>query len=303
MKASPALFIILAALLPALRGDEPRTVPPADDSFRLSDFLPRSLQKNPRLNLSVITEMTPAGKNIPPPSRSHPAYYIAVDGGMSEQGDAIAGEKPPSTNRWREVMVASLAASGYLPASAQHPPTLIVHCRYGSFNRISPVGGGPLDDPSATNNLQLDPTQFRNLILKAALVGGEKFSVDLVRAMSTNTLPFFRLRDTHTDTLVNLAFDDLYFVIASAYDYDAAARGQKILLWRTKVTTDSQGLMMDDTVPTLTIDARDYFGHPTDGPVVFHPRLVLGRVIMEQPVVRDYLEQLPPPEPAPAGKP
>lgn len=293
----------MAALLPSLHGDGSRSVLPANEGFRFSDFLPRSLQKNPRLNLSVITEFTKAGKDLTQPSRSHPAYYIAVDGGMDEQGDAIAGEAPPSTQQWRRVLVSSLAASGFLPASPQHPPTLIIHCRYGSFNRVSPVGGGSLDDPSTENSLQFDPTQFKNLILKAALVGGEKFSVDLVRAMSTNTLAFFRNQDAHTDTLVDLAFDNLYFVIASAYDYNAAARGEKILLWRTKISTDSYGLTMDDTVPTLTVDAKDYFGHPTDGPLVFHPRLISGRVIMEEPVVRDYLDRLPPTETAPAKKP
>ncbi|HTQ32240.1 MAG TPA: hypothetical protein VMI53_13595 [Opitutaceae bacterium] len=300
MKASPALFILLAALLPALRGG-PQPILPADDGFHLADFLPRSLQKNPRLNLSLITEVTPAGKKLTPPDRNHPAYYIAVDGGMDEEGSVIAGERPPSTDQWRKVMIASLAASGYLPASAQHPPTLIVHCRYGSFNHVKPANGGSLDDPTTENNIQLDPQQFRNLVFKAALVGGEKFSVDLVRAMSTNTLSFFRMQGTHTDTLVNLAFDDLYYVIASGYDYAAATRGEKILLWRTKIATDSYGLMMEDTVPTLTVDAREYFGHPTDGPVVLHPRLLSGRVILDQPVVRDYLERAP--ESTPAAQP
>ncbi|HZP59167.1 MAG TPA: hypothetical protein VFB27_02505 [Opitutaceae bacterium] len=300
MKPPPALCILLAALsLPALRGDEPLSVQPAEDSFRLSDFLPRGLQSNPRLNLSLITEVTAAGKKLTPPDRNHPVYYIAVDGGMDEAGNVIAGEQPPSTEQWRKVMIASLAGSGYLPASALHPPTLVVHCRYGSFNQIKPANGGSLDDPSTENNVQLDPQQFRNLVYKAALVGGEKFSVDLIRAMSTNTLSFFRMQGAHTDTLVNLAFDNLYYVIASAYDYDAATRGQKVLLWRTKIATDSYGMMMEDVVPTLTIDAREYFGHPTDGPVVLHPRMLSGRVILDQPVVRDYLERTPANAPAP----
>ncbi len=309
MKASPALFLILAALPPMLHGDEPLFVPPSDDSMRLSDFLPRSLQKNPRLNLSILTEVTPAGKAITPPDRNHPAYYIAVDGGMGEEGNVIAGEIPPSPDKWRKVMIASLAASGYLPASNLHPATLIIHCRYGSFNHVNsvggtvPVSGSILDDPIALNAMQLDALQFRNLIYKAALVGGEKFAVDMARAMNTGTLTFFRDRDAHTDTLVDLAFGDLYFVIASAYDYDAATHGVQKLLWRTKISTDSNGLMMDDAVPTLTSDAREYFGHPTDGPVVFHPRLISGRVILEQPVIKEYLDKMPSPDAPPAPQP
>lgn len=302
MKLTSALCFILATWSPTARAGGPPPVEPADDRFRLSDFLPRALQKNPRLNLSLITEVTPAGKKLNPPDRSHPAYYIAVDGGMSEAGRAVAGERLPPTDQWRKVIIASLAASGYFPASVEHPPTLVVHCRYGSFNRVSTVNGGSLDDPLNMHLLQLYPWQLKNLVYKAALVGGENFSVDLVRAIKTNTLPFFRMRDAQTDTLVNLAFDDVYYIIASAYDYDAAAtRGEKILLWRTKIATDAYGLMMEDTVPALAVDAREYFGHPTDGPLVLHRRLLSGRVILDQPIVREYLEKTP--ESAPAAKP
>ncbi len=309
MKASLALLSILAALLPALRGDEPNPSPSVDDGFHFADILPRSLQKNPRLNLSILTEVTPAGKAITLPDRNHPAYYIAVDGGMGEEGDVIAGEIPPSADKWRKVMIASLAASGYLSASDQHPATLIIHCRYGSFNSVRPIGGtvpisgSVLDNPIALNSLQLDALQFRNLIYKAALVGGEKFAVDMARAMNTGTLTFFRDRDAQTDTLVDLAFGDLYFVIASAYDYNAATHGEQKLLWRTKISTDSHGLMMDDAVPALTADAREYFGHPTDGPVVFHPRMFSSQVILGEPVVKGYIENPRPPAATSAGKP
>jgi len=33
-----------------------------------------------------------------------------------------------------------------------------------------------------------------------------------------------------------------FFVVASAYDYDALAKGQRRLLWRTKMTVNALGV-------------------------------------------------------------
>jgi hypothetical protein len=180
---------------------------------------------------------------------------------------------------------------------------LIIHYRYGSFNQLRSISGAPLNDSFDPNTLQLDALQFRNLVIKAALVGGEKFALDMARAIYTGTLTFFRDRDAHNDTLVGMAFGDLYFVIASAYDYNAATHGEQKLLWRTKISTDSNGLMMDDTVPTLVADAKDYFGHPTDGSVVLYSRMFGGHVILGETVVKGYLENPRPPAATSAGKP
>ena len=64
----------------------------------------------------------------------------------------------------------------------------------------------------------------------------------------------------HNDWLANLAEGNLYFIIATAYDYAAATKDQKVVLWRTKMSTDSNGVSMDDSVPTLVANSGAYFG-------------------------------------------
>jgi hypothetical protein len=288
------------ALTGVQRGAEANSAPPPADSFRLSDLLPRPLQKNPRLNLSIVTEMTKDGRALAVPTPEHPAYYFVSDGGLEEEGDAVAGDKPPPAEKLAEIMRSSLAASGYLPAAAGHPPTLVVHYRWGSFNHLSTIGGA-VDDPE-------DMAVLKNLMERAALVGGMKFCVDFMRAYSSRemgTMNAFRLRDAQTDQLTTMTFSDLYFLLALAFDYDSAANGQKKLLWATKISTDSQGLAMGDTLPSLVHRAESYFGHDTNGPVLFHPRLFPGRVEIGEATVKGYLEEMPPPaeKTPPANKP
>lgn len=293
------LLLTVLSLLPALPGAESKPVPPEEERFRLSDLLPRPLQKNPRLNLSIVTEMTKEGKALPVPTKDHPAYYLAWDGGMVEEGDVVAGEKPPPTDRLAEIMRSSLASSGYLPASNKDKPSVIVHYRWGSFNHLSAIS----DDDESSGQPE-DTGMLKNLMARAALVGGTKFAVDFMRAYNshfTAVMENFRLRDDRSDLLTTMALSDLYFLLAVAYDYDSATHGIKKVLWITKISTDSQGLAMDETLPSLVARAGTYFGHETDGAVVFHPRLLPGHVEIGPAVVKGYGEAPPMPEAKPAS--
>ena len=58
-------------------------------------LVPRAFQRDPRLDLSVITEVTKDGHAIPAPSADHPTYYKAYDAGEIDKGDPIGGETPP----------------------------------------------------------------------------------------------------------------------------------------------------------------------------------------------------------------
>jgi hypothetical protein len=285
MKITVCAFLALVGL-PALATATPEAKPaaapakPATERFQLSDLLPRGLQKNPRLNLTIVTEMTPAGKALTPPTREHPTYYLAMDGGLVEEGDAGAGERPPNRDRLAQVMQSSLARSGYLTASEKNPPTVLIHYRWGVFNGLT----GLTDDPESEQEV------LRNLRTRAMLVGGTKFAAEFMRAIDrrkSGALEQLRF-DARTDMLVTLATSDLYFLVAAAYDFEAGRRGEKKLLWTTRLSTDSQGLALNDTLPTLVSNAGNYFGHDTNGSVVFHPRLFEGKVEVGEPtVVRD----------------
>src|SRR5437762_2179150 len=91
---SARLFIaLILAGTPAWAGEAAK--PKEKEKFTWSDLLPRSFQKNPRLDVMLRTELFEAGKKVPPPTVDHPTYYFLLDGGLVEEGDPVAGDKPP----------------------------------------------------------------------------------------------------------------------------------------------------------------------------------------------------------------
>src|SRR5579885_443792 len=211
IKAAPLLFAgaLLLAAGNAAADDDP------SDHFKLQDFLPRSFQKSPHINLTVITEFTAEGEKISPATPGKPVYYIGGDGGLTEAGNAIGGERPQPVPVLRAAMIKALAANGYLPADAAHPPGLFIFYRWGSFNHVNSFVPGGMNE-----------FQRLNLLERAALVGGTTFGLDVARAMNAGMLEQFRHKDPKTNQLLDQAFEDLYFVIASAYDINAAQNGQ-----------------------------------------------------------------------------
>jgi hypothetical protein len=94
--------------------------------------------------------------------------------------------------------------------------------------------------------------------------------------MLESASPFYRYynRDTRTTHLVEEAFGSCYFVIASAYDGAAIAKGERRLLWRTKMTVNSSGVSMADTLPTLIHAAAPHFGERMEKVITVTKRVV-----------------------------
>jgi hypothetical protein len=90
---------------------------------------------------------------------------------------------------------------------------------------------------------------------------------------------------------VATARDNLYFIIATACDFEAAVQGKVVVLWQTRISTDSRGVSMDETLPQMAASAATYIGHETDGPVKLdRPTVKDGKVdIGEAVVVREEL--------------
>src|SRR5690349_15487252 len=58
----------------------------SESSGWVFSILPKSLQKNPTIDLTVITEMTELGKKLPPVTPAKPAYYLTKSGGFQQRG-------------------------------------------------------------------------------------------------------------------------------------------------------------------------------------------------------------------------
>ncbi len=267
-------------------------------------LLPKSFQKKPEIDMTVFTEVTDDGQTVAPASPDHPVYYVVVPGGFHQLGGEIANEHSPAVADLARVMNKALASDGYLPATdSSHRPSLLVVFNWGSHNRLPPEFA------------RMSPQgQRRNMLERAILVGGPRFASEVGHAyeqrdlgqiggstfadVSFNLLdPVRRLTegDDKMEYLMNQIHDDLYFVVASAYDYAALQQGIHRLLWRTKMTANARGVSMKETLPPLIATAAPFFAREMPGPEALQRHIIRGgQVEIGQPTVVEYLDSTPP---------
>lgn len=266
----------------------PETVVPKkpQKSQWVFSILPKSLQKNPLVDLTIITEMTELGKQQPAASPAKPVYYLAQSAGYHQLGETSANERTLKQEDVERILTRSLAASGFLPATREHPATLVIFYTWGSHSML--VEGDP-DNPA------LSPEAVaRNLLDRAALVGGVKFAEKMRKLFEEaddqatlnrvpppdpsgavppiqpilgpeqmdfmNPVNRFKAEDPKNDAMFEQFANDLYYVVASAYDYASLAAKQRRLFWRTRMTVAAQGVSQEQTLPTLISAAGPYFG-------------------------------------------
>lgn len=321
------LAVLLAFARPGtpVRAAETADTPPAERSSGFTfNLLPKSLQRRPSLDFHVITELTDAGRKLAPPGTAAPVYYIAQPGQFTQMGtNTPAGETPPNLGRLTQAMDTALASSGYLKAAPTTPlPALAVVFNYGSFARFSMQAYDMKDDQMLEDAGLADSPMLRSdqrsidalltvvledkaaredILQRATLIGGEKFTRDLARVLQEEAMtrtgsqltrdlgfnsinaagPFHRFIDANRDLmkLVEDSFNDCYFVIASAFDYVAMKKGQRVLLWRTKMTVNATGISMTESLPALVVAAGPYLGKDMPDAVTLTRRISrVGRV-------------------------
>lgn len=273
-------------------------------------LLPKSLQKNPKVEMTVITEMTEAGKKLPEVTPQAPAYFLAQSAGFHSLGEP-SNAKPPLPAELEDMLKKALAANGYLPANPPaHAPSLLVVYSWGAHYALHPE-----DDDSISGDMVL-----RNILDRAGLVGGPQFAQKLQKLFEQKSamleanpparpdptginpgiepilgaaqqefadpIRLFAEESPKNSFIIDQAFDDVYFVVASAYDYAAAGQNERRLLWRTRMTVDAKGVAMNDTLPTLIDTAAPYFGRDMPEPETLIKRaLKEGKVDVGTPRV------------------
>jgi hypothetical protein len=166
--------------------------------------------------------------------------------------------------------------------------------------------------------------QRADVLQRAELIGGTKFARQLSSVLDQEanyeqsyagltpvaedmSSPFNRFRNAneHLMGLIEESFSSCYFVVASAYDYPAMAQGKRVLLWRTKMTVNSSGISMTESLAPLIVTAGPYFGRDmTDSVTVTRTISREGRVEIGTPiVVEDHPGDAPAPNSPPASPP
>lgn len=274
-----------AGEITAAAGAPDRQPPASRDSSALSEVRPG----NSAADSSVITESTEDGRQVAAPTAERPVYVVTHSGGQHDFGQVPAGERAPAAETLDQLLGLALGRQHCLRADSSHPPSLLIVFSWGVH--CSP--GDDFEDPG-----------YRNLLDRAALVGGRKFAAELQKvleqnetlAAATSAQPFgaqmsgmrpmsaaslfqsqspieaFRRRDLKTDHLLRLIADDCYYVVVSAFDYSSVARGKQQLLWRTKLTTTARGASMADAIPALLAGGAGYLGREMNEPELFSSR-------------------------------
>jgi hypothetical protein len=273
-------------------------------------LLPKAFQKNPRLAISIITEMTEEGRKIKPPTPDSPAYYNALSAGFHHEGGGAEGSvKVPEENLKKQVRKA-LAVSGYLQGDLEHPPLLLLVFFWGVHTKLeqNDIETGEGGTPDIGN---------RNLLSRAQLVGGVVFAKELAKALQEQAMtgasgssPFdpvyqFANRDDLTRNLMEQILDDCYYVVISAYDNAAFVRGERKLLWRTKMSTPAQGIALDETAPALVASGADFFGREMATSSLVDKRITRGgggRVDLGPLEIKGYIDTPEKKETPPAKK-
>lgn len=260
-----------------------RSTPKAEDSGWVFELLPKSMQKNPRLDVTVLTELTEEGRKRPAVDTAHPAYYVLHTGGYQPRNGEPPGEELLPAAAIDEFVRQSLASAGFVPASGAPEQRASLALAY-----VWGTHGEPLDSEA------LSPQESaKNLRERAALVGGEKFAREVMellrrsyemRASASsgmalevngeaappppqavlhafmNPIERFRSASPHNAFLLEQVRGDIYFVVVSAYDYDALAAGKRVLLWRTRMTAGAAGIAQATALPGLVRAAAAFYG-------------------------------------------
>lgn len=245
--------------------EEPPAKQPSKFHF---NFLPKAFQKNPRLEMTVVTEMTAFGRTLPFASPEQPVRYISHDRGGASLGAAMAGERKPPKEKLDAVLRESLAERGYLPyEEGGDPPALVLILHWGSHYRLD------------FDLIRMFPELHRQHNLeRAMLVGGHAYMKQAWRQINSGPMPGDRA--FKMGQLYYQAHTDLYYVVVSAYDHDSVASNQPKLAWRTLMTVNAVGVSMSETIPPLILTASNYFGSEMSEPAVLLRNVRRGTVTM-----------------------
>lgn len=192
----------------------------------------------------VVGDLSPVGKKLTPPDAAHPVYYFPLPIGYKEVGATYAGEKPPpEKNGVSHTLAVALAKQHYLLMTPEHPPTQLLVFWWGSMN------------PEIQDFGSSDPTEqvFFNKREMMALVGAYKLDA-----------PF----GARVDDVKAAATQDRYFVVVMAFDYAAATKHQKQLLWMAKMSTAGHGTDLAAVIPALMASGAPAFGRDTQPDIV-----------------------------------
>ena len=99
-----------------------------------------------------------------------------------------------------------------------------------------------------------------------------------------------------TRELVAQVYEDCYYIVITAYDFASLmTKKERKLLWRTKITTSSNGVSLEETLPALVSTSANYLGRDVPTPIVSIKRIDRkGTVTLGTAEVVETIDEKPP---------
>ena len=189
-----------------------------------------------------------------PVTPENPAYYQAVTAGFQDFGRGMAGEREPENDAFLQVVLRELKKQGYIPATGDHKPTLVLDFSWGSMR--GDLGGA------------------------LTVLGGDKLDLmdEVKEPVGLNPKQWLRgLRSEKADRVLELAKGDLFVMNIAAYDRDALIRGRRVALWNTRIASPARGVWAADALPVLVTVGAPAIGRETQTPELTTVREGFGR--------------------------
>jgi len=245
----------------------------------------------------VYSRVTADGQKRPPPTTDHPAYYVLVEGGYREAGQLVRGEHSPPGPVVEKLVRRALTGEGYQGATAQSPRIdMFIVYHWGYINpvivstfeegRVNPRNPG--EQPPLIEHKQILNDQQMLGLLGVAALDDKHFA-----------------SNSDVQRIAQAAEDDRYFVVLSAYDWDAITHKRQVLLWRAMMSLPTYGTDLAESLPALVQAGAPYFGRETGLPQhVAEPLVPPGKVEIGPTKVEEYLPAgaVPPAVPGPPKK-
>lgn len=203
------------------------------------------------LYMSVVAETHgPDAANFVP-SQGRPVTYAAVDGGYINSGDPVGGIRPAPAALVESAIAEALGRRGFEPAAPGTTPAVLLVYNWGEIRHDS---------------FQVRPTDHlkgndrARLLLVARDADARRIESDLVNDRYFDLKVGAMTRTERDRETIQLAHDDMCFVVVSAYDAAALRQNNRKLVWQAKLTTRAIGHSMSEAVVSLINYGAPYFG-------------------------------------------
>ena len=192
----------------------------------------------------VVTDMTPAGRALTPPTPAKPVYYRGLS--LGSKLGSIPGDVIPEEKKFDQFVAKILAKQGYLPATpGGHEPTLFLIVQWGYMT-------------ARWNNMSwflgYDPNKDIGANWTPNFLGPEVFLTDF--------------RSRVVETILDTLREPAYGIIVTGFEYKSASTAQPVVYWQTRVGLAAVGKTMALALPTMIAAAGPSIGRETDGPVL-----------------------------------